>query len=41
MLAPLPDVSLTDPAPSLSPLQWVGMLGIDLPVNVDEHGYWR
>src|SRR5256885_11263817 len=41
MLAPLPDVSLTDPAPSLSPLQWVGMQGIDLPVTVAEPGYWR
>lgn len=41
MPAPLPDVSLTDPAPSLSPLQWVGMQGIDLPVTVAEPGYWR
>src|SRR5258708_6867715 len=41
MLAPLPDVSLTDPAPSLSPLQWVGMQGIDLPVTVAEPGFWR
>lgn len=41
MLESLPDVSLTDPAPGPSPLQWVGMQGIDLPVTVAEPGYWR
>ena len=30
MSSALPDVSVTDLAPSLSPLQWVGMQGIDL-----------
>jgi len=39
MNAVLPDVSLTDDAPVLTPLQWVGMQGIDLPVTlmVREH----
>lgn len=37
----LPDVSLTDIAPSLSPLAWVGMQGIDLPITVAESGYRR
>jgi GTP cyclohydrolase I len=43
MLAPLslPDVSLTEAAPSTSPLQWVGMQGIDLPVTVAEPGLRR
>lgn len=41
MNAALPDVSLTDLAPSLSPLNWVGMRGIDLPVTVAEPGYHR
>jgi len=41
MTAALPDVSLTDLAPVLSPLQWVGMQGIDLPVLVAEPGYRR
>lgn len=41
MNAALPDVSLTDFAPNLSPLAWVGMQGIDLPVNVAEPGYLR
>lgn len=36
MNAALPDVSLTDIAPSLSPLAWVGMQGIDLPITVAE-----
>jgi GTP cyclohydrolase I len=37
----LPDVSLTDPAPRLSPLEWVGMQGIDLPLTLAEPGYHR
>lgn len=41
MNAALPDVSLTDNAPFLTPLQWVGMQGIDLPVTVAESGYRR
>jgi len=41
MNAALPDVSLTDIAPSLSPLAWVGMQGIDLPVTLAEPGYRR
>lgn len=41
MTAALPDVSLTDLAPVLSPLQWVGMQAIDLPVLVAEPSYRR
>ena len=41
MNAALPDVSLTDIAPRLSPLAWGGMQGIDLPVTVAESGYRR
>ncbi|MQT92224.1 GTP cyclohydrolase FolE2 [Pseudomonas helleri] len=41
MSAVLPDVSVTDLAPMLSPLEWVGMQGIDLPVTIDEPGYHR
>lgn len=41
MNAALPDVSLTDTVPSLSPLAWVGMQGIDLLVTVAESGYRR
>ena len=41
MNAALPDVSLTDIASNLSPLAWVGMQGIDLPVTVVEPGYRR
>jgi len=41
MNAVLPDVSLTDDAPFLSPLQWVGMQGIDLPVQLSEPGCSR
>lgn len=37
----LPDVSLTDTAPRLSPLEWVGMQGIDLLLTLDELGYHR
>jgi GTP cyclohydrolase I len=36
MNAVLPDVSLTDNAPILTPLQWVGMEGIDLPIRLAE-----
>lgn len=39
MSSALPDVSVTDLAPSLSPLQWVGMQGIDLPVRIEEATY--
>ncbi len=39
MNAALPDVSLTDLAAGPSPLTWVGMHGIDLPVTVAESGY--
>ncbi len=41
MNAVLPDVSVTDSAPALHPLEWVGMQGIDLPVTVAEGGYQR
>lgn len=41
MNAVLPDVSLTDVAPSLSPLAWVGMQGIDLPITIAEEDYRR
>jgi len=41
MNAVLPDVSLTEVVPGLSPLEWVGMQGIDLPVVLDEPGYRR
>lgn len=41
MNAALPDVSLYDIAPSLSPLAWVGMQGIDLPITIAESGYQR
>jgi len=41
MNAALPDVALTDLSPNLSPLQWVGMQGIDLPITVAEPGYRR
>lgn len=37
----LPDVCLTEPSTTLSPLQWVGMQGIDLPVTLAESGYQR
>ncbi len=39
--APLPDISMTGLSPSLSPLEWVGMEGIDLPVSLVEPGYRR
>jgi len=41
MNAVLPDVSLTDSSPSLRPLAWVGMQGIDLPVTLVEGDYRR
>jgi len=41
MNAALPDVSLNDIAPVLSPLAWVGMQGIDLPITVAEPNYRR
>lgn len=41
MNAVLPDISLTEVAPGLSPLEWVGMQGIDLPITLVEPGYWR
>jgi len=41
MNATLPDVSLADSAPNLSPLAWVGMQGIDLPITVVEPDYHR
>ena len=36
MNAILPDVSLTETAPKLSPLEWVGMKGIVLPITMVE-----
>jgi len=41
MNAVLPDVSLSELAEALSPLQWVGMQGIDLPVLIAEGDYRR
>lgn len=41
MTAELPDVSISDAAPAYSPLAWVGMQGIDLPVPVREPGCHR
>lgn len=41
MSAVLPDISLTETAPSLSPLEWVGMQGIDVPIIFVEPGYRR
>ena len=41
MTAILPDVSLTERSHSLSPLEWVGMQGIDLPVLIEEGDYRR
>lgn len=37
----LPDVSITDISSNLSPLAWVGMQNIDLPITVAEPGYRR
>lgn len=41
MNAALPDVSLTEASPNLSPLEWVGMQRIDLPIALAEPGYRR
>lgn len=41
MTAVLPDVSLTERSQSLSPLDWVGMQGIDLPILIEEGDYRR
>ncbi|WP_299322622.1 GTP cyclohydrolase FolE2 [Parasphingopyxis sp.] len=41
MLANLPDISRSDTVPAQSPLAWVGMEGIDLPILVTEPGYRR
>ncbi|MEP3245963.1 MAG: GTP cyclohydrolase FolE2 [Sneathiella sp.] len=41
MNTPLPDVSHSERAPVLSPLEWVGMQNIDLPVKVVEPNYER
>ncbi|MCC5871584.1 MAG: GTP cyclohydrolase I FolE2 [Gammaproteobacteria bacterium] len=41
MSAALPDVSMTELAPAVSPLEWVGMKDIDLPVTLAEPGYRR
>jgi len=41
MNAALPDVSSSESSPNLSPLQWVGMQGIDLPITVAEPGCRR
>lgn len=37
----LPDVSTSETAPSLTPLEWVGMQNIDLPIFIEESGYMR
>jgi len=39
MNAVLPDVSMTEIAPNLSPLDWVGMQSIDLPITLVESGF--
>lgn len=41
MSSALPDISVTDLAASFSPLQWVGMQGIDLPIRIEESTYLR
>lgn len=41
MTAVLPDVSLTERSQSLSPLDWVGMQGIDFPILIEEGDYRR
>ncbi|MEP6146385.1 MAG: GTP cyclohydrolase FolE2 [Nisaea sp.] len=41
MTAELPDVSFSETAPGNSPLEWVGMQGIDLPIEIAEAGYRR
>lgn len=41
MNAPLPDISMTDLPTRPSPLSWVGMQGIDLPVTMAETDGWH
>lgn len=41
MSAVLPDVSVTDLAATLGPLEWVGMQGIDVPITIEEPTYRR
>lgn len=41
MHVPLADVSITDTPPGLLSLDWVGMQGIDLPIEIAEPGYRR
>lgn len=41
MNRPLPDISLTELAPTNRALEWVGMQGIDLPITLAEPGYRR
>ncbi|MDV2116965.1 GTP cyclohydrolase FolE2 [Alcaligenes faecalis] len=41
MTVVLPDPALNDPTHGLTPLSWVGMEGIDLPITVLEPGYRR
>jgi len=38
VLTDLPDVSITESSPNLSALQWVGMQGLDLPIQIAEAG---
>lgn len=40
-LADLPDVSITESSPNPGALQWVGMQGLDLPIQIAESGYRR
>ncbi|MFC4297250.1 GTP cyclohydrolase FolE2 [Castellaniella hirudinis] len=41
VLTDLPDVSITESSPNLSGLQWVGMQGMDLPIQIAEADYRR
>ena len=41
MLGELPDVSRSELAPEHSPLSWVGMKSIDLPMQIVEPEYQR
>ncbi len=41
MNSPLPDVALTETSAALMPLDWVGMQGIELPLQLDEPGQTR
>lgn len=38
MSASLPDIAVSEPSPWLSPLDWVGMQGIDIPLWLGEPG---